>query len=234
MKIHSLLQLLENAPFDIKTIKKNVEYRRQHDDTDGLPLQNILIKFDEYGDAHLKFEFERQTPWLLFKAPENGGKSPRVHCALKILAEVMRFESLDKNKQTDDFLTLLEKMPFPPSITPLKSYIRADDLGNRLFQYDFQKTPQDFCGALFVYIAGDNDVHISTTITPLFAPSLRFRTYEGGGHSLMTRKALLLLAEAIHRDNSPQMELALQFKPIKICMSSKERNNCFQNERTHE
>jgi hypothetical protein len=30
---------------------------------------------------------------------------------------------------------------------------------------------------------------------------LRFRTYEGGGHSLKTRKALLILAEAIRQDN---------------------------------
>lgn len=31
--------------------------------------------------------------------------------------------------------------------------------------------------------------------------SLRFRTHGGGGHSLKTRKALLILAEAIRQDN---------------------------------
>ena len=34
------------------------------------------------------------------------------------------------------------------------------------------------------------------------ASSLRFRTHSGGGHSLRVRKALMVLAEAIRRDNA--------------------------------
>lgn len=39
--------------------------------------------------------------------------------------------------------------------------------------------------------------------------SLRFRTWAGGGHSLRVRNALLVLAEAIRRDNAeiPQQDL---------------------------
>ena len=51
---------------------------------------------------------------------------------------------------------------------------------------------------LKVYIAQDADMYV---FLPYSMQSLRFRNYFGGGHSLRVRNALLVLAEAIRRDN---------------------------------
>lgn len=52
---------------------------------------------------------------------------------------------------------------------------------------------------LRVYIAPDADLHV---FMPGSMESLRFRNYFGGGKSLRVRNALLVLAEAIRRDNA--------------------------------
>ena len=51
-------------------------------------------------------------------------------------------------------------------------------------------------GAICVVIAPDGDIHAGVD-----TPSLRFRTDGGGGASLRTRNALMILAEAIRLDN---------------------------------
>lgn len=52
---------------------------------------------------------------------------------------------------------------------------------------------------LQVYIAPDADLHV---FLPYSMESLRFRNYFGGGKSLRVRNALMVLAEAIRRDNA--------------------------------
>ncbi len=61
---------------------------------------------------------------------------------------------------------------------------------------------------LQVIIASDGDVHISMQEwedipdgNPSPFPSIRIRTYAGGGRNLRTRQALLWLAKAIELDN---------------------------------
>lgn len=51
---------------------------------------------------------------------------------------------------------------------------------------------------LQVYVAPDADLHV---FLPNSMESLRFRNYFGGGKSLRVRNALMVLAEAIRRDN---------------------------------
>jgi hypothetical protein len=52
---------------------------------------------------------------------------------------------------------------------------------------------------LRVYVAPDADLHVFIADS---MESLRFRNYFGGGKSLRVRNALMLLAEAIRRDNA--------------------------------
>jgi hypothetical protein len=62
---------------------------------------------------------------------------------------------------------------------------------------------------LQVFVAGDGDVHVSMQdwedireegSAPNPIPSIRVRTYAGGGMNTRTRQALLWLADAIRRD----------------------------------
>jgi hypothetical protein len=89
--------------------------------------------------------------------------------------------------------TLLEGDYAINTLTPGMSYSRRQDDtdGERTFEHDLK-----------VIIGNDNDAHVF----PIYHPekllhSLRFRNYYGGGQSLRTRKALLILAEAMRRDN---------------------------------
>ncbi|WP_455233423.1 hypothetical protein [Geopseudomonas aromaticivorans] len=53
--------------------------------------------------------------------------------------------------------------------------------------------------ALTVAVASDADLHV---MLPNSMESLRFRSYFGGGKSPRVRNALMVLAEAIRRDNA--------------------------------
>lgn len=65
------------------------------------------------------------------------------------------------------------------------------------------------CGSwLRVFVADDGDVHVSMQDweeipegSPSPNPTIRVRTYPGGGRNGRTRQALLWLADAIRRDN---------------------------------
>ena len=82
--------------------------------------------------------------------------------------------------------TLLEGAYWPASLETRTAYSRTqDDTDGELSGHD-----------LMVSIGPDGDAWVQTPQV------LRFRTYGGGGHSLRVRNALLVLAEAIRRDNA--------------------------------
>lgn len=82
--------------------------------------------------------------------------------------------------------TLLEGAYWPRSLATMATYTRTQD------DTDGETTPVH---DLDVTIGVDGDVWVQ-------APKLlRFRLGSGGGHSLRVRNALLVLAEAIRRDN---------------------------------
>ena len=84
--------------------------------------------------------------------------------------------------------TLLEGAYWPASLSVQTGYSRRQD-----------DTDGDLSAAqdLNVYIGRDCDVHVWSGD----GDPLRFRTYFGGGLSPRVRNALLVLAEAIRRDN---------------------------------
>jgi hypothetical protein len=83
--------------------------------------------------------------------------------------------------------TLLNGAYWPKTLEARATYARRHD------DTDGLRTADQY---LAVTVGVDGDAWISVGAT-----SLRFRTYFGGGMSLNTRNALLLLAEAIRRDN---------------------------------
>jgi len=85
--------------------------------------------------------------------------------------------------------TLIEGAYWPQSLEPRSHHTRRHD------DTDGQRdTQQD----LTISIGPDGDAWVVVA----GAPPLRFRTMAGGGCSLRVRNALLVVAEAIRRDNA--------------------------------
>ena len=76
-----------------------------------------------------------------------------------------------------------------PTLTPRVAYTRMQD------DTDGERTPEH---DLTVAIGPDGDCWVSAG----GGRSIRFRTWAGGGMSLRTRQALMVLAEAIRLDNA--------------------------------
>ncbi len=74
-----------------------------------------------------------------------------------------------------------------------------DELYSRIHDDNDGHTTSTAENSLQVYIAQDGDLHV---FLPGSQETLRFRNYFGGGKSLRVRNALLVLAEAIRRDNA--------------------------------
>lgn len=87
---------------------------------------------------------------------------------------------------------LLNSFFWLPTLQTMQSYGRLHD--------DHDGTKE---GVLQIVFSPDGDAHVAIAGGPEsgYSPTLRFRTYEGGGLSLRTRNALLILAEAIRLDN---------------------------------
>jgi len=100
------------------------------------------------------------------------------------------------------------KSQWPEGVEANTSYeVRCDDKG------------RDGGCWLRVFIAEDGDAHVTMQdwenileegSSPNPIPSIRVRTYHGGGRNLRTRQALLWLADAIRRDNE---ENESRYKP---------------------
>lgn len=89
---------------------------------------------------------------------------------------------------------------WPPGLEPLKAYkVACDDKGRNGQTY------------MSVMVAGDGVVHVALQEwedapegEPSAFPSIRVRTFAGGGRNSRTRQALLWLAEAIRLDAEEQ------------------------------
>lgn len=84
--------------------------------------------------------------------------------------------------------TLLERAYWPAGVETRTAYSR---------RHDDTDGKRDATQNLEVWFGPDGDAWVQVGTTE----PLRFRTWAGGGTSLRTRNALLLLAEAIKRDN---------------------------------
>lgn len=90
--------------------------------------------------------------------------------------------------------TLIEGEFWPETLNLQTAYVRRHD------DTDGNTGPEQEIGVAF---GPDGDAWITL---PGFR-SLRFRTWSGGGQSLRVRKALMVLAEAIRRDNEERPQV---------------------------
>ena len=89
---------------------------------------------------------------------------------------------------------LSEEFSWPRDLETMTEYRRLHD--------DHDGTE---CGEISMVVAPDGDVHIATVgLKP--CESLRFRTCVGGGNSPMVRNALIVLAEAIRREDLDRLK----------------------------
>lgn len=109
------------------------------------------------------------------------------------------------------------KKPFNPTQAELDkalhSLLEGDYWLNTLGLDEFHVRRQDDCDGegglehqLQVYLSADLDIHLPI---PGQMHSLRFRDAMGGGSSPRVRNALIVLAEAIRRDNEDRPQRAL-------------------------
>jgi hypothetical protein len=89
---------------------------------------------------------------------------------------------------------VLETPFWLPTLETNRQYIRVQDDHDGLFDGRIEVSIDQMGDVWFV-----TDKHLG--------PHLRFRTFGGGGMSLRTRNALVILAEAIRLDNNDNEEI---------------------------
>lgn len=98
--------------------------------------------------------------------------------------------------------TLIEGAYWPTSLETKTRYARRQD------DTDGKTSADQYLAVAF---SPDGDAWVDL---PGTAGSLRFRTWAGGGQSSRVRNALLVLAEAIKRDNAEQRQCQFSFDDI--------------------
>lgn len=78
-----------------QTLEADVEYTRQHDDTDGGNEGHLIVQFSVDGDAWVSIDGKQS---LRFRNWGGGGRSLKTHAALLILAEAIRQDNLKDKK----------------------------------------------------------------------------------------------------------------------------------------
>lgn len=72
------------------------EQTRVQDDCDGDISDSVSVKIDACGDVYIAFN---KPGMKRFRTVAGGGESPRTHNALKILAEAIRLDNLERGVQ---------------------------------------------------------------------------------------------------------------------------------------
>ena len=169
-------------------------HSRLQDDTDGETGVEHWLTVTRVDADTMALGLGEQT--LAFRATGPGAQVAR---ALAVVAEAIRRDELERPRggppmparsscpdpATQQALDLvLEAAYFIPTLAASQAYRGWGD--------GIPANPDR--KELTVYIAPDSDVHLWSGGRPL-----RFRDYFGGGLSLRTRQALLVLAEALRR-----------------------------------
>lgn len=188
---------------------------RRHDDTDGETGREHEVRVDLGANGDVTITLDQMSP-LVFLAEGGPHPSLRTRNAVILLAEAMRRDHLLRpqssltgldSRMDVNFLApapedlakaidgLLAGAYWPRSLNTDDVYVRRSDRAHG---------DAGFNQELMITFGSDFDAYIM----PAFSMhSLRFREYMGGGMSLHTRNALLVLAEAVRRDNEASSQL---------------------------
>lgn len=207
-EISRYLSVILESEYLINSLESDFYYERLHDGVDGErddknnPEQFLRIFFVEGGDVCVIFPPKnRWSVWRFRNCFGGGGQSPRVFRALIVLMEAIRRdnEELLRKSVIFDDKEVEEALNF---VLEDNFWIEAIDIGKI-----YERNQDDIDGednstqylSLFFDSSGNSDIHI--IIHPGKYRTLRFRLPVGGGKSERTRKALMIVAEAIRRDN---------------------------------
>lgn len=212
-KLSKHLSILLESEYVIDSLETNLFYMRLHDGIDGesddtySPEQFLSVFCVEYGDACIIFPPKNKLSfWRFRNCSGGGGQSPRLFKALIVLMEAIRRDnekSLDESfvsgdKEVEEALDfVLEENFWIGTIDIGKIYKRKHD------DIDGRDNPGQYL-SLFFDSSGNSDIHIAIEAGKY--RTLRFRAPAGGGESERTRKALMIIAEAIRRDNEKNPE----------------------------
>lgn len=88
--------ILETPAIVLPELAGDSTHTRTHDDHDGEWTGKIVVTQDCMGDMFV--QTSGNSPWsmLRFRNGMGGTNSPRVHNAVKILAEAIRLDNLDR------------------------------------------------------------------------------------------------------------------------------------------
>jgi hypothetical protein len=187
-------------------------YTRRQDDTNGDkgPGQELTVSLFKDGAVTVKLP---ELALLHFSGMGSVKSSPRTRNALYVLAEAIRCDQKDRaqlglSMPGEEAMTCFIDRCAPAVREAFRGllngafWLRSLDTSSVYVRINEAAPVSYFDQELSVTFGVDGDAWIML----LTLPSLRFREYSGGGMSIRTRNALLVLAEAIRRDNemSPQ------------------------------
>lgn len=211
-KVEIALEVLLESDYSIRSLETDLYYMRRHDGVDGGeenendPSQYLSLYIDVMSDACISIPPKKKANEWRFRNYWGGGQSLRVFRALVVLMEAIRRDNdkhLEESKIYSDE-NILEALDF---ILEDIYWIEAIDIGKlyerRQDDTDGSDAPSQYL-SLGIDSSGNSDIHI--IIYPGKHRELRFRNYFGGGKSERVRKALIILMEAIRRDNEKNPE----------------------------
>lgn len=207
------LHILLESEYWLSSVESNFTYARIHDGIDGQnddkndPVHYLSLFMVGYGEICISIPpREKDGCWLFRNYHGGGGQSLRVFRALIVLMEAIRRdnnEPLEKNIIYGD-KDVAKALDF---ILEDSYWIKTVDIG-KLYKrrHDDAEGKDDFSQylSLFIDSSGNSDIHV--VIHPGAYRTLRFRPSAGGGKSERVRKALVIVIEAIRRDNEKNPE----------------------------
>ncbi|KKP68105.1 MAG: hypothetical protein UR66_C0008G0013 [Candidatus Moranbacteria bacterium GW2011_GWE1_35_17] len=211
-KVEIALKVLLESSYLISSLETDFQYMRRHDGVDGErkdehdSVQYLSLYIDFVSDVSISIPPKKKDDEWRFRNRGGGGQSPRTFRALVVLMEAIRRDnekSLVESKIYSDE-NISEALDF---ILEDSYWIETVDIGKlykqRQDDIDGSDEPIQYL-ALGIDSSGNSDIHIA--IYPGKHRELRFRNSFGGGKSERVRKALIIVMEAIRRDNEKNPE----------------------------
>lgn len=212
-EVEKALAILLESNYDIKKLEQDCYYGRRHDGIDGEnddkndPEHFLYVSVVDYGDINIIFPPTKILKMWRFRNRGGGGQSLRVYKASIILMEAIRRDNEEFESKSEAFCGDGEVLSVLNFVLEDSYWIETIEVGKI---YERRHDDTDGCYnksqylSLIIDSSGNSDVHIF--IHPGKYRTLRFRNPFGGGKSERVRKALLIVMEAIRRDNKNNPE----------------------------
>lgn len=209
--VYLALEVLLESEYSLKLVEINFAYSRIHDGIDGEkddkndPAHSLSLFKVDYGDVCINVPPKKKDDVWRFRTSGGGGQSERVRRALIVLMEAIRRDNLREpfcNVECYSEKEIAEALDF---VLEENYWIDlTDTIDFYSCQQDDTDGSDDDSNNFSLAVDFTGDVHI--VIHAGKFRTLRFRPPAGGGKSERVRKALVIVMEAIRRDNEKNPE----------------------------